>query len=200
MYYKTKQNKTKQPKAGSNNTANSTSKVICTCKLVLRLFHCSFFGRWLSTVCMLRDRRFSEFYNFPADLIIQVREENVSIFFTSILWYLCLIRLCLHFLGWEISQRYWTGIRDSYSICSVFANCHCNWWSDWYPGALPSLGQRSLPPYSPRGELMPSLCPLSRNGQHFSPPRLSSLTVVGFVTFFVLDICSLWKLLIEKNR
>lgn len=85
MYYKTKQNKTKQPKAGSNNTANSTIKVICTCKLVLRLFHCSFFSRWLSTVCMLRDRRFSEFYNFPADLIIQVREENVSISFTSIL-------------------------------------------------------------------------------------------------------------------
>lgn len=105
------------------------------------------------------------------------------------------IRLCLHFLGWAISQRYWTGVGNPYPICSVFANCHSNWWPDWYPGALPSLGQRSLPPQSPRGELVCNLCPPPRHGHDVTPPTPNFL--MSFFSwvyiFFMLDFCSYQK-------
>lgn len=108
------------------------------------------------------------------------------------------IRLCLHFLGWAISQRYWTGVGHPYPICFVSANCHSNWWPDWYPGALPSLGQRSLPPQSPRGELLCSLCPIPHHGQDFTPippptPNLLLLLFSWVYIFFMLDFVLIKK-------
>lgn len=142
---------------------------------------------------------FSEFCSFPADLVRQDREEDISMSFL-LMFYLILhfISLCLHFLGWAISQRYWTGVGHPYPICSVFANCHSHWWPDWYSGALPSLGQRSLPPQSPRGELVCSLFPFPHNGQDCSPvppvtPNVLLLLFSWVYTFFMLDFYSYWK-------
>lgn len=111
------------------------------------------------------------------------------------------IRLCLHFLGWAISQGYWTGVGDPYPVCSVFANCHSNWWLDWDPGALPSLGQRSLPPQSPGGELACSLC-LTSPGLHpcSSPtPDVLLLLFSWVYSFFMLNFCSYWKKKIDSD-
>lgn len=164
---------------------------------MLRFKNYIFFSRCLNIVCKLCwEMSFSEFCNFPADLVRQEGEENVSMSFLLMFYQILhFIRLCLHFLGWAISQRYWTGVRDPYPIRSVFANCHSNWWPDWYPGALPSLGQRSLPPQSPRGELMCSLCPLPHDDQDFTliPPHTPNflLSLFSWVyTFFMLDFCS----------
>lgn len=118
-------------------------------------------------------------------------KENITSFLLLSYQILHFIRLCLRFLGWAISQRYWTGVGDPYPVCSVFANCHSNWWPDWYPGALPSLGQRSLPPQSPRGELM---CPRFHDGQDFTvPPPTPNFLLSPFswvYTFFMLAFCS----------
>lgn len=131
---------------------------------------------------------FSEFYHWiyvPADLISQVGEKSTNLSFILMLWYLHFIRLCLHFLGWTISQRYWTGIRDSYPICSLFTHRHCNWWSDWYSGALSSLGQRGLPSKSPRGE-----APLSKTCSAIPPFATMTSTSALHPPNFLLSLFS----------
>lgn len=49
-----------------------------------------------------------------------------------------------NFPGWTISRRYWTGIRDSDQVCSLFADRHGDWRPGRHPGAVPALGQGLL--------------------------------------------------------
>lgn len=60
--------------------------------------------------------------------------------------------------GWAISKRYGTGIRDSYPVCSLLAHCHCHRRFDWHSRTVSSLGQRSLLPESPGGEVLHLAC------------------------------------------